>query len=192
MDENFGAIGNQRQIVRWAFENETNVGDVKRFEVANLGNVIAKLKKVYELGLMSIEEARPSVEPILKNKKKAETIKAKMAGSTLAAIAKTNATTVQQAVDVTLENASLPGVGPEQKVVGTAFAIGVNKMSAPIEGNSGVYVVQTKVITKAPALKNHADYVAKLKSQNASAAGRIIPALKADAEIEDNRAKFNY
>ena len=192
MDENFGTIGNQRQIVRWAFENETNVGDVKRFEVANFGNVIAKLKKVYELGLMSITEARPSVEPILKNKKKAEMIKAKMAGSTIAAIAKANATSVQQALDVTLDNASLPGVGPEQKVVGAAFGIGVNKMSAPIEGNSGMYVVQTKVITKAPALKNHADYVAKLKSQNASATGRIIPALKADAEIEDNRAKFNY
>jgi peptidyl-prolyl cis-trans isomerase D len=192
MDENFGSIGAQRQIVRWAYEAETNVGDVKRFEVANVGNVIAKLKKVYEIGLMSVGDARPSVEPILKNKKKTEMIKAKMAGTSLEAIAKTNGTTVQNAVDMTLENAVLPGVGREQKVVGTAFGLGANKVSGTIEGNSGVYVVKTKAIAKAPALKNHAEYITKLKSQNASASGRVIPALKSDAKIEDNRAKFNY
>jgi peptidyl-prolyl cis-trans isomerase D len=52
--------------------------------------------------------------------------------------------------------------------------------------------VKTKSVFTAPALKNYADYVAKLKSQNASASGRIIPALKVDAKIEDNRSQFNY
>jgi peptidyl-prolyl cis-trans isomerase D len=32
----------------------------------------------------------------------------------------------------------LPNVGPEAKVVGSAFALQANKISAPIEGNSGV------------------------------------------------------
>ncbi|MET0759671.1 MAG: peptidylprolyl isomerase, partial [Flavobacterium sp.] len=192
MDENFGSIGNQRQIVRWAFEKGTNVGDVKRFEVANVGNVIAKLKKVHDVGLMPISEARPSLEPMLKNKKKAEKIKAKMTGASLEAIAKANNAAVQQAVDVTLENPSLPGAGPEHKVVGVAFGLTANKVSGAIEGNAGVYVVKTKLVFKAPALKSHADYIAKLKSQNASASGRVIPALKADAKIEDNRAQFNY
>jgi len=52
--------------------------------------------------------------------------------------------------------------------------------------------VKTKTVFTAPALKSYTDYVAKLKSQNASASGRIIPALKVDAEIEDNRSKFNF
>ncbi|MSP85612.1 MAG: peptidylprolyl isomerase [Flavobacteriaceae bacterium] len=192
MDESFGSIGNQRQIVRWAFEKETNVGDVKRFEVPNVGNVITKVKAVYEAGLMPVADARPMVEPILKNKKKAEKIKAKMTGTTLEAIAKANAAKVQPAVDVTMENASLLGVGQEQKVVGTAFGLKGDKISAPIVGNLGVYVVKTKTVFTAPALKNYADYVSKLKSQNASASGRIIPALKVDAKIEDNRSQFNY
>ena len=72
MDETFGILGNQRQIVRWAFEGETKIGDVKRFEVPNVGNVIAKVKAVFEAGLTPIADARPMVEPILKNKKKAE------------------------------------------------------------------------------------------------------------------------
>ena len=108
------------------------------------------------------------------------------------AVAKASGSAVQQAVDITLENANLPNVGQEKKVVGTAFSTAVNKISAPIEGNSGVYVVQTKVITKAPVLKSHADYIAKVKSQVSGYSGRVIPALKDEAEIEDNRIKFNY
>jgi peptidyl-prolyl cis-trans isomerase D len=192
MDENFGSVGNQRQIVRWAFESGTKVGEVKRFEIANVGNIIAKLKKVNEEGLTPVEDARPGIEPILKNKKKAEILKAKMKGNSLDAVAKASGSAVQQAVDITLENANLPNVGQEKKVVGTAFSTAVNKISAPIEGNSGVYVVQTKVVTKAPVLKSHADYIAKVKSQVSGYSGRVIPALKDEAEIEDNRIKFNY
>jgi peptidyl-prolyl cis-trans isomerase D len=77
VDESFGSITNQRQIVKWAFEGDTNIGDVKRFEIVNVGHVIVKLKKINEKGLMAVEEARPQVEMLLKNKKKTEKIKAK-------------------------------------------------------------------------------------------------------------------
>ncbi|NHM05838.1 peptidylprolyl isomerase [Flavobacterium sp. CYK-4] len=192
MDESFGSVGNQRQVVRWAFEKETNVGDVKRFEVVNLGNVIVKLKKINEKGLMPVADARPSVEYILIKKKKAEKLKAKMKGSSLEAIATAAASTVQQAVDLTLENPNIPNAGFERQVVGTAFATGINKVSAPIEGSAGVFVVKPTVITKAPALKDHKEYVAKLKPQAAGYAGRAIGALKEEAKIDDNRARFNY
>lgn len=190
MDEAFGPIQGQRQIVKWAFDKKTNVDDVKRYEVPNLGHVIVKLKKVNEEGLMALDQARLSIEPKLKNQKKAALIKAKLKGTTLDAIAKSAGATVQSAIDLTVENAVLPGTGFEQKVVGTAFAIGVNKVSAPIEGNSGVYVVQQKSVTKAPAITDYKEYVAKLKGQSASAPGRVIGALKSDAEIKDNRQLF--
>jgi peptidyl-prolyl cis-trans isomerase D len=193
MEENFGPLGNQRAIVRWAFEGDSKVGAVKRFEVANLGHVIAKVKSIDDSGLVSITLARPYVEPILKNKKKAELIKAKMTGSSLEAIAKTVGSTVQQATAVTMENPVLAGgVGQEPKVVGNAFALAANKLSAPIEGNTGVYVVKNVSTVKAPALKNHAAYVAKLKAQTASDANRVLPALKNSAKIEDNRKQFSF
>jgi len=157
-----------------------------------LGNVIVKLKKVSEKGLMAVEDARPGIESILIKNKKAEKIKAKMKGSSMQAIATASGVGVLQAVDLTVENANIPNSGFERQVVGTAFAIGLNKISAPIEGNTGVYVVKPTLITKAPVLKNHADYVAKVKSQTAGYSGRVIPSLKEEADIEDNRVKFNY
>jgi peptidyl-prolyl cis-trans isomerase D len=115
-----------------------------------------------------------------------------MKGSTIESIATAAGSTVQQAVDLTLENANIPNAGFERKVVGTAFATGVNKISKPIEGSVGVYVVRPTVIAKAPALPNYKTYVDKLKPQVAGYSGRVIPALKDEADIEDNRAKFNY
>ncbi len=190
MEEAFGAAGNQRQIIKWAFTSDTNVGDVKRFEVVNVGNVIARLKKINEKGLMTVEDAKPSVEGIIKNKKKAEKIIAKMKGASLEAIAKANATTVQNAPAASVENSVLANVGAEPKVVGAAFGTPANKVSAPVEGNSGVYVVKAKAVTKAPKLPKYDDYVTKIKSANAQAAGRVFPALKNDAKIDDNRLEF--
>lgn len=193
MDENFGPLGNQRSIVRWAFEDGTKVGNVKRFEVANLGHVIATVKTIDNSGLVSVTQARSYVEPILKNKKKAELIKAKMTGTTLEAIAKAAGSTVQQATDVTLANPVLTGgVGQEPRVVGNAFALAANKLSAPIEGNTGVYVVKNISTVKAPVLKDHATYVSQIKAQSAGDVNRVLPALKDKAEIKDNRKQFNY
>lgn len=190
IDENFGSMSNQRQIVKWAFESGTKIGNVKRFEIVNVGHVVAKLKKVNEKGLMAVEEARPQVEPILKNKKKAEKIIAKMKGTSLAAIAAANKVTVANAADLTLENPNVPGAGFEPKVVGMAFSLKSGKVSQPIEGNSGVYVISTKVVTKARALPKYTDYVTKLKPQVVGNAGRFMQALKDDADIQDNRADF--
>ncbi|WP_395048391.1 peptidylprolyl isomerase [Flavobacterium sp.] len=193
MDEAFGPLGNQRNIVRWAFESGTDLGAVKRFEVANLGHVIAKVTKVNKEGLMAVDMVRSYVEPILKNKKKAELIKAKMTGTSLEAIAKGTGAPVQQATGVTMENPVLTGgVGQEPKVVGNAFALAANQLSAPIEGNTGVYVVKNTSVVKAPVLKVHTAYVAKLKAQSAGDFNRVIPALKDLAKIKDNRKDFNY
>ncbi|AWK04055.1 peptidylprolyl isomerase [Flavobacterium crocinum] len=193
MDEAFGPLGNQRNIVRWAFDKETGKGDVKRFEIANIGHVIAQYKGENKSGLVSVDMARPYVEPILKNKKKAELLKAKMTGSSIEAVAKAAGVAVQQATDVTLDNPVLPGgVGQEPRVVGNAFALTANKISAPIEGNTGVYVVKNIKTVKAPAIANHAAYVEKVKAQSANDASRVLPALKNNAKIEDNRLQFNY
>ncbi len=190
MDEVFGAIGNQRQIIKWAYSDDAKEGSVKRFEVVNVGNVIAKLKKINEKGLMTVEDARPQVEMILKNKKKAATIISKINGKTLEAIATSNKTTVQNVPAATFDNSVLPNVGAEPKVVGTAMGLAVNKISVPIEGNSGVFVVKTKSFIKATKLAKYDDYVNKLKANAAQGAGRIIPALKSNAKIEDNRVDF--
>jgi peptidyl-prolyl cis-trans isomerase D len=55
-----------------------------------------------------------------------------------------------------------------------------------------VYVVKNISTVKAPALKSYADNVAKLKAQSGGDVNRVLPALREDADIKDNRKDFNY
>jgi peptidyl-prolyl cis-trans isomerase D len=190
IDEYLPAVGSQRSVISWAFNKDTKEGDVKKFD--NLqGHIIARVKAKNETGLMSVEQARASVEPILKNKKKAELIKAKMAGATLEAVAQKSGASILPATGVVLEGAIIPNIGAEPKVVGKAFGLGAGKTSKLIEGEMGVYMIRTKGVVKAPDLPNYTAYVTKLKSQNqGSALGKVVTALKSAAEIEDNRVEF--
>lgn len=190
-DESFGGIANQRQIVQWVFNKSTSKGDVSRFSIANLGEVVVKVKNINPEGLMAVSEARPLVETTLKNEKKAELIKAKIKGATLNDIAAATGSQVQTIANVTIEQAMLPNVGPEPKVVAQAIKTGAGKVSAPIVGQMGVYVVQAQTVDKAPALQNHVDFVNRLKGTKQSYSSRFLPVLLEKAEIEDNRSDLN-
>lgn len=191
-DENFGSLGAQRAIVRWAFENDTEENSVKRFEITDKGYVIARLKKINEKGLQPVETARLTVEPILKNKKKAAILAEKAKGDSLETIAKNNNVTVLSANQASIENAVISGAGFEPKVVGIAIANEVNKVSEPIEGVSGVYVVKTLNVSNPLPTNDYSTQLTALKNQGQSATGKIFTVLKDKADIEDNRAKFNY
>lgn len=188
-DESVQGIGNQRAIVKWAFDDATEVGDVSKFDVPQ-GHVIARVKAINEKGFLPIEEAKLSVLPIIRNEKKAELIRKKMEGSTIEAVSQKTGSAVASATDITMAAPMIPGVGSEPKVVGKAFGIGQGKTSGHIDGNMGVFMVKTKTITKAPALSNYSSYITRIKSQERnSMPSRFIMALKDGAEIEDNRGK---
>lgn len=190
-DENIQGIGQQRGIVRWAFDDDTKVGDVKKFDVSQ-GHVVVRLKSKNEKGLMPLEEAKTTVSPILMNEKKAAKIKEKMQGDTLEAVAQKTGSTVANANNISLAAPTVAGVGAEPKVVGKAFAIGEGNTSGLIEGNTGVFMVKTKTITKAADLPNYNAVTKRISTQSRGGVqSRFTTALKEKADIEDNRSKFN-
>ena len=189
-DEYVQGVGAQREIVRWSFNEDTEIGDVRRFEVPQ-GFVIAKLKDKNTSGLLPIDVAKQTVEPILKNQKRAELIKKKMNGTSLEAVAQKSGATVQPAIGVSMKSPVLPNIGNEPKVVGKAFGLTAGKTSEIIEGNSGMFMVRAKAVTKAPEVPSYATYITQDRTQNQSyATSKAYTALKDKAEIKDNRANF--
>jgi peptidyl-prolyl cis-trans isomerase D len=189
-DEYVQGVGAQREIVRWSFNKDTEIGDVRRFEVPQ-GFVIAKLKDKNTSGLLPIDVAKQTVEPILKNQKRAEIIKKKMSGASLEAVAQKSGATVQPAIGVSMKSPVLPNIGNEPKVVGKAFGLAAGKTSEIIEGNSGMFMVRAKAVTKAPEVPSYATYITQDRTQNQSyATSKAYTALKDKAEIKDNRANF--
>lgn len=190
-DENVASLGLQRQIVTWSFNDDTNINDVKRFDIANLGFAIVKLKSKNDNGLLPLEQAKQSVEPLIKNEKKATLLKKKMSGSTLEAVSKATGSSISPAVGTSMASPVIPNLGYEPKVVGAAFGLGSGKTSKLIEGNSGLFMVRTKTVTKAPAVKDFKTQIDQLNQQTkGSASYRVVQGLKDKSDIEDNRGKF--
>ncbi len=191
-DENIQGIGSQRAIVKWAFSDDTKVGDVKQFDLQQQGYVVARLKTINEKGVLPLEEAKMAVLPIIRNEKKAELIRKKMQGTTLEAVAQATGSSIATATDLTIASPMIPAVGAEPKVVGKAFGLAANKTSGLIDGQMGVFMIRTKAVTKAAELPNYSMYTTRLKSESRPGVPtRLSMSLKEKADIEDNRAEFN-
>ncbi|HMQ44234.1 MAG TPA: SurA N-terminal domain-containing protein [Mariniflexile sp.] len=190
LEENIIGIGSQRPIVRWAFEEGTDVGAIKRFNIPN-GYVIAQLVAKHKKGLMSVEEASPSVTPIVRQEKKAEMIRKRATATNLEALAKAENTTVRTATDITMKAPSITGVGREPMVVGTAFGLKQGQTSKLIDGVNGVYMVQVTKVTPAVKLDSYQAVANRVEQQKLNVvSSRLYNALKEASEIEDNRAKI--
>lgn len=189
-DEYIQGLGVQREMIRWAHNSENAIGSIKRFDVPQ-GYVIAKLKSKNETGLISVEMAKDVVSPILRNEKKAELIRKKMSGTTLEAVSQSSKATISNATAVAVGSPVLPNIGTEPKIIGAAFSLKPNTTSKLIDGNSGVYMIRTKSITKAPEAANYNSFISQEKTQQTSSAQtRAYQAIKDKADIKDNRAKF--
>ncbi len=189
-DEFVQGLGSQREVVRWSFNKETELGAIKRFEVPQ-GFVVAKVKDVNDTKLLPLDVAKQSVEPILKNQKKAEIIKKKMKGSSLEAVSKASGASIAIAAAVSVKNPMITNIGMEPKVVGKAFGLAAGKTSEIIEGTSGMFMIRAKKVVKAPAISDYTTYINQEKSQNQSyASSQAYMAIKDKAEIKDNRGNF--
>lgn len=190
MDETLPGEGAQRTVVQWAFEEDTNVGDIKRF-ATNDGYIVAQVTRRTPAGTERVEDVSLQVTPIIRNMKKAEIIKNKISGSTLSEIAQSQGTTVKTAGAVSMNAPTIAGAGNEPKVVGAAFGLKEGEVSSPIEGSRGVYVIEVVKVSEAPGLENYAAFAGQqAQKSRAAVSTKVLNALKEAADIEDNRATF--
>ncbi|GAB5565578.1 MAG: peptidylprolyl isomerase [Winogradskyella sp.] len=193
LDENIPGLGAQRQIVRWSFEEDTEVGNYKNFPVSGFGFVVAKLVEKNDEGLMSVEDASVTALPEIRKEKKAEMIRAKITATSIDDIAKNQGQSPRTATSLTLKNTTLSGAGAEPKVIGTAFGLEQGKVSNPIDGEKGVYIIEVTKITEATEIDNYAPIMNRLNSARRNTVQtKVYKALEEAADIEDNRAKTVY
>ncbi|MGO4920107.1 peptidylprolyl isomerase [Maribacter spongiicola] len=190
LDENLPGLTNQRNIVQWAFNADTEVGDVKRFNINN-GYAVVQLTGTYAEGVMSAEDASVLVLPIIRKERKAAQIIAANKGKEMSAIASDNAVSVSTASALTVKSPTIPGAGSEPVVVGTAYGMAAGQTSGLIQGNTGVFKIEIVKKTEAPKLDNYSVYSNAIKTGAASRVNTAVyNALKDGSKIEDKRATF--
>ena len=192
LDHDLPNMENQRRLVQWLFNEETEVDDFKRFDLSRGGYVIAKLTDKAEEGLMKPELASITVLPILKNKKKAKIIISdNKKFKNLEDLASNNNLEILNVSALNQVTPIVAQAGFEPKVIGKAFGLEVNSISDLFEGETGVYMIKLNSIKSADELESYTPFENQLTNKFRSNVDfSIVQSLKKSADISDNRNDY--
>ncbi len=181
-----------RQIVTWAV-NEKEMGSVRKFDLTNL-RVVARVDALYPAGTAPLSEVSSVIRARLVNDKKAEQIIAGLAGKNLTSL-DAYATEMNSRVDtvkfVNFNTQNITGLGFEPAVNAESAFAPLNRVSAPLKGNMGVFV--TCVIDRTQGNETY-DAAAQKRMMQGGNMYRIqmqaFETLKVKMKVEDNRYVF--
>ena len=183
-------LKNSRPIVRWAYE--ATVGDLS--DVFECGNqfVVAALTEINDGEYRTLNEVRAELQMQALADKKADYIINQLNGvTTLEAAAELFDAEIQSAEGISLASYRLGAAGVEPAVIGAALALESNTTSAPVKGNMGVYMVRIGEKTVAEGELNAEQEIQQLNMRTSySAPYQAIALIEENAEVEDNRARF--
>jgi peptidyl-prolyl cis-trans isomerase D len=190
-DFTVGTLGQSRTLVRWIYQNDA--GDIS--EPTSIGDqvIVALINGIYPKGTMSVAEAKPLVENLVRNEKKAALIATtRFKGNSLDEISKNLQAPVQKADTLFFSAPFIAGVGNEPAVVGAAFNKSqIGKTSTPIRGTTGVFAIQTESAGARPSMQDSDSFRQSLMQLLRSGSFRSQDALRKAAKIKDNRSQFN-
>jgi len=195
MDMNLPGIDQGRQVVQWAFGEDTKVGDFSRIFELDDTFVVATLVEKRDEGIPSLSQIRSQIMSIAREEKKkemiAEEITQAMTNGSLDNVAGQLGLEVAEANDLTFASNNLPGVGPEPKVIGSVFAMSEGTAKGPVIGNSGVFIVE---VVRMDEEVVPSDLTANKRRLQDAFRNRVpmdaFEAIKNVADVEDNRAMF--
>jgi peptidyl-prolyl cis-trans isomerase D len=198
-DRDIIGLENARILIRAAYEAQVGniLATTQGSPIFELGNnfVIGILTKATEEGESTFEEAKTRVELAVTKEKKTEYLIKKAAnaieGKTdLYAVASQLNAEVRNATNVNFNSFSIPGLGAEPAVVGTVAALEANKISKPVAGNNGVYIVKVTSANQGPDQGADAEKLRLAQSMGYRASSQALEAQRKKADIVDRRAKF--
>ena len=74
LDENLPGLPSQRRIIQWIFDENREIGDLKRFDLSFGGYVVLKINDIDYSGIADIEDVRDEIMQVLLNQKKSKLI----------------------------------------------------------------------------------------------------------------------
>ena len=186
------------QITKWAYTEEVNVVS-NIFSQSDEKYIVAVLTEAQDEGYADLESVRAEITLAVKKEKKAEklveNLNAQLEGVTdLNQYGTANSKNVGEATQIKFANTYVAGVGLEPYVVGAAMYLPVDQVSAPLVGESGVFVIAVTNRTEpAPAEAESIAAKTRLKFSLESRSNyEAYNALLEAAEVQDNRLEIFY
>lgn len=191
-DKSIAGLENARELVRWMYTGEEGVVS-KAFDFDNK-YVVAYLKEVNEKGNKPFEKVKEEIGQYVIKEKKAQKFIEEMntAGvSDLGSLASKLNLPVDSADNISFSAVAIPGAGREPFVIGSAFGLAKEQISAPLEGETGVFVLKVINISEPQPIEDYSGQKLQLGSNYKSRVNyEAFEILKEMADIVDDRGKF--
>lgn len=190
-DFNIPGVGESRTLVKWAYDN--SVGDISDPENVDSKYIVAMVSAVNKKGLSSPHAVQQTVEPLVRNEKKAQRIiNLQFKGSTLEQVSASAHQPVKNVDSLSFNAFVVPELGNEPEFIGAAFNKQIqNKISSPIAGNTGVFVVKSGGVTGVSTLGQTAEVQkTQIEQSLKQQAAQEVTVLRKAADIKDYRSKF--
>jgi peptidyl-prolyl cis-trans isomerase D len=192
---NINAIQNGREIVRWAFKDDTKINNVSQVFETEEQYIVAVLTGKSDKNEVKVDDFRDELTTKVRNQMKAEQITAKLKGATgdLETIAKKYGAgaLVESAADISLATGFLTSAGFDPIALGKAFALKNGQKSGVFTGENGVFIMEMINKTEAPKIADFTQYKTQLtQSLEGRTSYLVNEAIRENAKIEDKRAKF--
>lgn len=193
MQENVPGQKDGRQIIIWAYGQDRSVADLKLFDM-NGSYLVTTLKKINEEGYASLEDKKQSISSAVKNLKKADIIIEKMNNSSNKEQLVKLASEFNTAIDTTkinFETSSMPGIGPEQEVIGAIAKMKSGEFLGPIKGSKAVFMVKALNAKVAAEKEDYNTFAEQLSNRFLSSVNyKLYKSIEGEADIVDNRHLF--
>lgn len=189
-DGSWPGLKQARQVVQWAFSEDTKKGDVKFFDTDG-GYVIATVKNVVEAGIPPLDVLKESIKFEVMRDKKAEIITKKLTDAlakekSLSAVMTAYNLSKVDSVDISFASANIPMYGHEPSVTGNVFSAKKGTLSSPVKGLSGVYVFILDDLKAAPQTTDYTNQKRQLEAFFQNRVNSVPGVLQSAVKVEDN------
>ncbi len=200
-DKTIAGMDNAREMIRQIYlTKEPGVVQTKDESIIfTNGNkyTVAVLTEINEEGIAPINNVASTIKRILIQKKKAEILKKELASmmsgsESLLSVAQKAGVDVKEAAEISFNSFQIPGAGIEPRVIAAASIAEQGKLSAPIAGNQGVFVIVVNNRTTDEVTPEQVKQTkASLQQVNMYRANyQAIEAIIKNGEVKDQRYRF--
>ena len=181
-----------REIIRWAFNEETSLGSVSEVFELEDQYIVAMLSERQTEGIAPLEKVRQEILPKVRNELKAKMIIEKINGKKIDQVQSIYPKAIVETSDnVNFKNTMLRGVGGVSSIIGKAFTMKKGEVSAPFEEGAGIIIIKVEDKTDPVVVEDFDTYGTRLAMpRSAQMEVQLLRAIKKVAEVKDNTAKY--
>ncbi len=188
-DRYIRGVEGSNQIATWV--NNAKVGDVSQIFKAGEGYIVATLASYSSDKYRPLSQVSEAIRSEIMRDKKFAAISSQVAScSSLEQAADVLDSDIEEFSGVNFSAFYIPGMGVETRVIGAISAAPVAALSAPIQGNSGVYLFVVDEVDKYADQTPEAQRVLVESKMEDQLEQRSYSTLKSLANITDERGKY--